>query len=149
MVSAPGELRPHWQKYLASLERLGAGELALRADNARRIIREHGVTYNIYNDPQGMERPWELDMLPLLIPSSEWNKIEAGLIQRSKLFNIILSDLYGPQRLLREGHLPAALVYANPNFLCGLATTVPIAHGRSIFICMPPILRVRLTVSGG
>ena len=117
MVSAPDELRPHWRKFISSLERLGREELTLRWENARRIIREHGVTYNIYGDPQGMDRPWELDMVPLLIPPSEWSQIEAGLIQRAKLFNLILADLYGPQHLLREGHLPPALVYANPNFL--------------------------------
>src|SRR5579872_7009289 len=117
MAAAPGQLRPHWKKFVASLERLGRDELALRWDNARRIIREHGVTYNIYGDPQGMDRPWELDMVPLLIPPSEWSQVEAGLTQRAKLFNLILADLYGPQRLLQEGHLPTALVYANPNFL--------------------------------
>ncbi len=116
-------MRPHWQSFISSLERLGRVELFVRWENARRIIREHGVTYNVYGDPQGMDRPWELDMLPLLIPSEDWRKIEAGLMQRSKLFNLILADIYGPQRLLLDGHLPPALVYANPNFLrpcCGL-----------------------------
>ncbi len=117
MALGNGELRPHWKNFAASLEHLGRSELTLRWDNARRIIREHGVTYNVYGDPQGMDRPWELDMVPLLIPPAEWHKIEAGLIQRSQLFNLILGDLYGPQRLLHEGHLPASLVYANPNFL--------------------------------
>ncbi|HEX3797254.1 MAG TPA: circularly permuted type 2 ATP-grasp protein [Verrucomicrobiae bacterium] len=112
-----GELRPHWKTFAASLDRLGRAELDARWESARRIIREHGVTYNVYGDPQGMDRPWELDMVPLLIPPAEWSKIEAGLIQRSQLFNLILADLYGPQRLLHEGHLPPALVYANPNFL--------------------------------
>jgi uncharacterized circularly permuted ATP-grasp superfamily protein/uncharacterized alpha-E superfamily protein len=123
MRPAPGELRPHWKQFVSSLERLGRDELSLRWENARRIIREHGVTYNVYGDPQGMDRPWELDMMPLLIPSDDWRKIEAGLMQRSRLFNLILADLYGPQRLLLEGRLPPALVYDNPNFLrpcCGL-----------------------------
>jgi uncharacterized circularly permuted ATP-grasp superfamily protein/uncharacterized alpha-E superfamily protein len=117
MAESPGHLRPHWSKFVGSLEGLGREELTLRWEHARRIIREHGVTYNVYGDPQGMDRPWELDMLPVLIPPSEWARIEAGLIQRTKLFNLVLADLYGPQRLLREGHLPPALVYANPNFL--------------------------------
>ncbi len=117
MRLASGELRPHWLPFVSSLERLGRDELSLRWENARRIIREHGVTYNVYGDPQGMDRPWELDMMPLLIPPDDWQKIEAGLMQRSKLFNLILADLYGPQRLLREGRLPPALVFANPHFL--------------------------------
>src|SRR3954469_9689563 len=117
MAGVAGQLRPHWSRFVSSLERLGRDELTLRWENARRIIREHGVTYNVYGDPQGMDRPWELDMVPLLIPPAEWAQIEAGLVQRTRLFNLILADLYGPQRLLREGHLPPALVYANPNFL--------------------------------
>jgi len=117
MVSEPGRVRRPWANFLTSLDRLGREELALRWEGAKKIIRDHGVTYNVYGDPQGMERPWELDMLPLIIPPAEWAKIEEGLIQRTRLFNLVLADLYGPQRLLREGHLPPALVYANPNFL--------------------------------
>src|SRR4051812_45891833 len=113
----PGAFRAHWQPLLARLEQMGAEELGARWENGRRIIREHGVTYNVYGDPQGMDRPWELDMLPLLLPRSEWLSIEAGLSQRTKLFNLILADLYGQQRLLRDGLIPPALVFANPGFL--------------------------------
>lgn len=123
MSTAAGELRPHWRQFVSSLERLGRDELSHRWENARRIIREHGVTYNVYGDPQGMDRPWELDMIPLLIPPAEWRKLEAGLIQRTRLINLILADIYGPQKLLREQRLPPELVLANPNFLrpgCGL-----------------------------
>ena len=95
MRPASGELRPHWNQFVSSLERLGRNELSLRWENARRILREHGVTYNVYGDPQGLDRPWELDMMPLLIPPDDWHKIEAGLMQRSRLFNLILADLYG------------------------------------------------------
>src|SRR5204863_6685191 len=117
MSSAPGLPRPPWEKYVQSIERLGRDELAVRWENGRRIIREHGVTYNIYGDPQGLDRPWELDMVPLVIAPDEWRHIEAGLKQRATLFNLILADLYGPQRLLREGFLPPALVFGNPAFL--------------------------------
>src|SRR5882724_10182404 len=117
MALGQNELRPHWKNFAASLDRLGRNEIAVRWENARRIIREHGVTYNVYGDPQGMDRPWELDIVPLLIPPEEWRRIEPGLTQRAKLFNLILADLYGPQRLLREGLLPPPLVFGNPAFL--------------------------------
>src|SRR6185503_3223622 len=110
--------RPHWPPFIESLQRLGRHELASRWENGRRIIREHGVTYNVYGDPQGMDRPWGLDLVPLLISSEDWARIEAGLVQRSRLFNLILADIYGgAQRLLRDGFLPPELVYANPGFL--------------------------------
>lgn len=122
MFSAPGVVRPHWQKFVAALEDLGADELVRRWEQARRIIHENGVTYNVFGDPQGMDRPWELDALPLLLPAAEWSALSTGLIQRAQLLNLILADLYGPQRLLQSGHLPPELAFPNPGFLrpsCG------------------------------
>ena len=118
MEDAKGNLRPHWRPLLESLQQLGRRELASRWENGGRIIREHGVTYNVYGDPRGMDRPWGLDFVPLLITAEEWARIEAGLVQRSRLLNLILADLYeGSQRLLRDGFLPPELIYANPGFL--------------------------------
>jgi uncharacterized circularly permuted ATP-grasp superfamily protein/uncharacterized alpha-E superfamily protein len=118
MQQGPAVPRPHWRPLVQSLVRLGRHELASRWESGRRILREHGVTYNVYGDPQGMDRPWGLDLVPLLITAQEWARIEAGLIQRTRLFNLILADLYGgSQHLLRDGFLPPELVYANPGFL--------------------------------
>src|ERR1700676_5539216 len=116
MSAALGVLRPHWDMFINSLSALRSQELARRWQTARQRIRENGVTYNVYGDPLGMDRPWNLDGVPLIIPPSEWNQLEAGLIQRAKLLNLILADVYGPQRLLREGLIPPALVFANPGF---------------------------------
>lgn len=116
-VSAPGIPREHWRTLISSFDRLGKEELAARWENARRIVRENGVTYNVYGDPLGMDRPWELDMLPLMIGAQEWSKVEEGLVQRTRLMDAILQDIYGPQRLLRSGVLPPTLVFANPSFL--------------------------------
>ncbi len=116
-LTAEGQLREHWEPLGRTLNKLGAEEIGLRAENARRIIREHGITYNVYSDPQGMDRPWELDLLPLLISAAEWRTIERGLIQRATLLNLVLADLFGPQELLRTGALPPALVLGNPSFL--------------------------------
>jgi uncharacterized circularly permuted ATP-grasp superfamily protein/uncharacterized alpha-E superfamily protein len=117
MVAAPGMLRAHCEPYVRSVEALGRSEFASRWDRAKRAIRENGVSYNVYGDPEGLHRPWELDMIPLLISPAEWSRLETALIQRTRLLNLILADLYGPQRLLRDGLLPASLVFANPAFL--------------------------------
>jgi uncharacterized circularly permuted ATP-grasp superfamily protein/uncharacterized alpha-E superfamily protein len=117
MVAPGGELRPHYHTFVHSLEALGRHELASRWENAKRTIRDNGVTYNVYGDPEGVDRPWTLDMIPLLVPSSEWSRLEAALIQRTRVLNAILADLYGPQRLVRERHLPAPLAFGNPGFL--------------------------------
>ena len=116
MSSAIGQPRPHCQDLVRSLEGLGRSELSSRWEGAKRAIRDNGVTYNVYGDPQGVDRPWTLDMLPLLIEPSEWGRIEGALLQRSRLLNLILADLYGPQRLLREGWLAPSLVLPNPTY---------------------------------
>jgi uncharacterized circularly permuted ATP-grasp superfamily protein/uncharacterized alpha-E superfamily protein len=116
MCGAPGILRPHWDKFIHSLSALGDQELTRRWQTAKHRIRENGVTYNVYGDPLGMDRPWNLDAIPLVLQPSEWSQLEAGLIQRARLLNLILADLYGPQRLLHGGQIPAALVFANPGF---------------------------------
>jgi uncharacterized circularly permuted ATP-grasp superfamily protein/uncharacterized alpha-E superfamily protein len=116
MSSAPGVFRPWWDSYVASISTLGPEELARRWRTARQRIRENGVTYNVYGDPLGINRPWNLDAIPLLISPNEWRELEAGLIQRARLLNWILADLYGPQKLLKGGHLPPATIFANPAF---------------------------------
>jgi uncharacterized circularly permuted ATP-grasp superfamily protein/uncharacterized alpha-E superfamily protein len=117
MLAAPDEPRPHWAAFVRSLAGLGPQEIARRWEQARRLIHDNGVTYNVYGDPQGMDRPWELDALPLLIGTEEWRELEAALAQRALLLNLVLADLYGPQRLLRDDLLPPELVFAHPGFL--------------------------------
>ena len=116
MISA-GAVRPHWRALIQGLDALGVGELTRRWEEARHLIRENGVTYNVYGDPRGMDRPWQLDPVPLLISSPEARSIESGLVQRARLLERILADLYGPQTILREGLLPPELVFGHPRFL--------------------------------
>jgi len=117
LLAAPDTPRPHWARFAASLAQLGPQEMARRWEQARRLLRENGVTYNVYGDPRGADRPWELDPIPLLLAADEWRALEAGLAQRAQLLNLVLADLYGPQRLVNDGLLPAELVWAHPGFL--------------------------------
>jgi uncharacterized circularly permuted ATP-grasp superfamily protein/uncharacterized alpha-E superfamily protein len=113
-----GAMRPHWRPLVDRL-RSGDSPGAVRRslELTRRLIVENGVTYNVYADPQGADRPWALDPLPFVIPDAEWRAIEAGVGQRARLLNALLADLYGPQRLIAEGHIPAELPYGHPNYL--------------------------------
>jgi uncharacterized circularly permuted ATP-grasp superfamily protein/uncharacterized alpha-E superfamily protein len=117
LIDGSGYMRPHWQEFFQLLGALGRGELDRRWQQAQRLIHENGITYNVHGDPQGRDRRWELDALPLLMRNSEWTSLSAGLAQRARLLNAILSDVYGPQNLVRDGLLPPELVFANPAFL--------------------------------
>jgi uncharacterized circularly permuted ATP-grasp superfamily protein/uncharacterized alpha-E superfamily protein len=121
LVAADMRLRPHWSPFIESLQGIGSDELARRWERAERRIRENGITYNIYGDPQGVNRPLAIDPLPVLISHEEWKTIEAGIIQRAQLLSMILDDIYGERRLVRSGDLPPELLFANPAFLRPLA----------------------------
>jgi uncharacterized circularly permuted ATP-grasp superfamily protein len=117
--SASGEVRPHWQTLISSLDRLDRDELGVPLENSRRILSEHGVTcfVNRGGDGGGAEEPWQLDLLPLILGCEEWRALESGLIQRARLLNLVLRDCYGTQRLVRDGFLLPPLVFANPGYL--------------------------------
>ncbi len=117
LYAPDGGLRPHCEYVLRSLAALGADEFSRRTAEARRLLRENGVTYNVYDDPQPSERLWQLDLMPVLVTSSEWQAIEQGLSQRAEILELILADIYGDRRLVHGGFLPPELVYGHPGFL--------------------------------
>ncbi|MEX7182799.1 circularly permuted type 2 ATP-grasp protein [Pseudomonas aeruginosa] len=117
LLDRQGGVRPHWQRLFRQLERSSPEQLRQRQALVERQIQENGVTYNVYADPKGTDRPWALDLLPNLLSAAEWQPIAAGVAQRARLLNALLADLYGEQRLLAEGLLPSELVFGHPNFL--------------------------------
>ena len=117
MMDGDGRVRAHWQPFLSMLAALGADEINRRFAAADRYLRGSGVFYRVYEDAAGIERPWPLSHVPLIIEPFEWKQLEAGLIQRAELLEAVLADAYGPALLCRDGRLPAALVAGNPEFL--------------------------------
>src|ERR1700685_2578914 len=117
LLDSSGSVRPHWRPLIDALAGDGADEVRRGVDLARRLIVENGVTYNVYADPQGRDRPWVLDPLPILLTAAEWREIESGVTQRAQLFDAMLGDMYGAQRLLADGTVPAELPFGHPNFL--------------------------------
>lgn len=112
-----GEIKPHWSYLLDAMGQLDHSAFVSRESKARRILRDDGATYNVYSDPGASPGNWELDLVPNLIDSEEWGNIEAGLLERAELFNLILRDIYGPRELVRQGAIPPEALFANPGFL--------------------------------
>ncbi|MFM8610557.1 MAG: circularly permuted type 2 ATP-grasp protein [Burkholderiaceae bacterium] len=111
-----GEASP-WPRFFEALGHEGLDELPQRSASVQRQIRDNGVTYNVYADADGPQRPWSLDLFPLIIPPAEWLAVEAGVRQRARLLDRLLADLYGPQRVLQQGLLPSAVVHGHPGYL--------------------------------
>ncbi|MBF0303041.1 MAG: circularly permuted type 2 ATP-grasp protein [Desulfamplus sp.] len=112
-----GESSEHWQGLMNYLNSLGSKELDRRWQKAKRIMHEHGAAYNIFSGKKGGERPWELDPVPYPISTATWSFLEKGISQRTRLLTAIYNDIYGPQTLISNNHLPPELLFANPRFL--------------------------------
>lgn len=108
--------RAHWKVFTKALGRISAREFQRRWNEAKEQLRLNGVTYNLHSDTQGMDRPWKLDPIPLLISEEEEKHLQNGLAQRTLLIELILQDIYGPQRILKEKLINPELVFSNPNF---------------------------------
>ena len=117
LLGEDGHLRPFWLTFFESLNKLGQAEIEDRSRDILRLLKENGVTYNIYDDPSGLNRPWNLDLIPFLISKEEWKKVEPGLVQRANLLDLILKDIYGERNLVKQGLLPAELIYNHNGFL--------------------------------
>lgn len=114
---ASGALRPQWQAFTRAAGDLTTASLAQAARRIAHQLHENGVTYNVYATANGMDRPWALDPLPLIVNTDDWTRLDAGLRQRARLLNAMAADLYGPQQLLRDGTIPPALVFDHPGFI--------------------------------
>jgi uncharacterized circularly permuted ATP-grasp superfamily protein/uncharacterized alpha-E superfamily protein len=112
-----GEIRAHQRPLAQFLESKDAKELEELGRIVRQRITQQEVTFNILGVPEGTNRPWQLDALPLVLDRGEWLTLSAGLRQRARLLGAVIGDCYGPQQLLRDGLLPAELVLGHPEFL--------------------------------
>jgi uncharacterized circularly permuted ATP-grasp superfamily protein/uncharacterized alpha-E superfamily protein len=120
LLDDTGAVRGEWAFMSQALTEIGVPELLRRQQEARRLLEQDGVTYNLYGDGGGDDdRPtrWQLDPVPTLIGSREWEAIESGVIERAELLSMILEDLYGPRELLTKKLLPAELVFGSEGFL--------------------------------
>ncbi len=116
-VDSAGHLRPAWQQFFGLLNGPPAAALQAATEASHRAIIEQDVSMNVYRGERAGSQLWPMDVLPLLIGAGEWTTLTRGLRQRAHLFNELLLDLYGEQKLLRGGLLPAALAMHNPHFL--------------------------------
>ncbi|WP_304200878.1 circularly permuted type 2 ATP-grasp protein [Flavobacterium alvei] len=117
VIDQNGQVKPYWKGLFDTLESIGIEELNLRNEEIIKKLKENGVTYNIYDSNKNSNRAWKLDPIPFLIHESEWKTIEKGLLQRARLLDLILKDLYGPQTLIKNAIIPAELVFDNSGFL--------------------------------
>jgi uncharacterized circularly permuted ATP-grasp superfamily protein len=115
--SETGEARPEVAQVVRSLDRIGQRDFQKRQHLANSAFLNAGVTFSVYSDERGGERVFPFDLIPRVIPASEWERVETGLEQRVKALNLFLNDVYGEQAILREQVIPRRLVLGSSGYL--------------------------------
>ncbi|GAB5376624.1 MAG: circularly permuted type 2 ATP-grasp protein [Acuticoccus sp.] len=125
LIDPSGGIRPVWAPFIEALAEMPADALAARHARADQYLADAGVYYRQYGTPDASERAWPLSPMPVMIAEDEWEGIAAGLKQRADLLEAVCADIYGDNRLVAEGHLPAGLIADNPEWLRPLVGVTP------------------------
>ena len=125
-VAGGADVTRAWRQFFENADSDGQGDLNLLSENLARQIRDNGVTYNVYADSEGPQRPWSVGLFPLIISASQWQHLEAGIAQRMRLLDRVMADVYGPQELLAQGLIPPALVHGHPGYLRAMHGVKPV-----------------------
>lgn len=116
-MMAPGKVRPHYDKFISSFTNLKDGEVESKNELAHKLFMTQGITFTVYSSGEGIEKIFPFDIIPRIIEAAEWEFIEKGIKQRLKALNIFLRDVYHEQFIIKDGIIPASLIYSCPNFL--------------------------------
>lgn len=112
-----GNIKLGWQQVLDHCTQLDNAQVARRQNEISRQLRTNGIAYNAVSNKRVDDRPWQLDLIPLIIEPDDWSTLSTGLVQRAQLKKLLLRDLYGEQRVMREGVLPPGVVFSHQGFL--------------------------------
>jgi uncharacterized circularly permuted ATP-grasp superfamily protein len=114
---AKGQPRPYAAPLIDRVNSLSPGDLEIRQEAAKTAMMKLGATFNVYSDSQGTERILPFDLIPRIVPASEWAWLEKGLKQRIHALNLFISDIYGKQKIIKDGVISKQLIYSSKGFL--------------------------------
>ncbi|HUK18079.1 MAG TPA: circularly permuted type 2 ATP-grasp protein [Bryobacteraceae bacterium] len=118
LFDAGGQVRPHARLLVETIESLSEGHLLRYQHAAERLLLQMGITFNVYGDSAGTERIFPFDLVPRIIPASDWDHIERGLEQRIRTLNAFIDDIYHDQKILKDGVIPADVVLSAASYRC-------------------------------
>ena len=124
LCAASGEGLDAWIVALEEVLRAGDGDVALAQELTRGRVDEIGTGFRLPGESE--ERPWPLSPVPLIIDETEWREIADGVAQRAELAEVLLADIYGPQRLVTSGALPASALTGSRQYLSAMVGIAPV-----------------------
>lgn len=134
------EERPRLIEFWQRLEKLHLSDLSVRAADALHELYERGVTFTVYSDRDAIDRTLPFDVIPRVLTTPEWRKIESGVKQRVKALNLFLGDIYNEQRIFADDIIPRDLVEGNSNYRPEMKGFKP-PHGTYVHIAGIDLVR--------
>ncbi|MCB1902580.1 MAG: circularly permuted type 2 ATP-grasp protein, partial [Gammaproteobacteria bacterium] len=116
VMSRANRARNHAIPLLRTLREFDDEELETRQSAADMAIKEMGITFTVYTEGTAIDRAWPFDIVPRIIPKSEWDVVEAGLKQRVQALNLFIDDLYHGQKIITDGVFPREVLAKSKNF---------------------------------
>ena len=135
LIGADGRIGAQWQPVLAGLDALSHQERMDRIERINMRVREIGIAHDLFADPTRTHQPWRLNLMPLVFAASDWAAIEKAVVQRARLFEAFLGDVYGAQNTLQQGLVPSQLIFSDPSYLRACQHIEP-PSGRIQFFAM-------------
>ncbi len=116
MFDTDGSVRPHYRPILDRMQSLTTDEYEQKRQTVDLSFLRQGITFTVYGDEEGTEKIFPFDLMPRIIPQSEWAHLERGLTQRILALNLFLKDVYNEQRIIKEGVIPATYILSGKHF---------------------------------
>ncbi len=110
-------VRKHYDLFMSAFREVNSAEMGLKDELAKKLFLTQGITFTVYSSGEGIEKIFPFDIYPRIIQAAEWEFIERGIKQRLKALNIFLKDVYSHQFIIKDGIIPASLIYSCPNYL--------------------------------
>ena len=110
-------IRSAYQNIVSAIQGLSADEMTHKDELAKKLFMSQGITFTVYSSGEGIEKIFPFDIIPRILEAAEWKHIEEGIKQRLKALNIFLKDIYHQQFIIKDGIVPAKLIYSCPNFV--------------------------------
>ncbi len=117
LIGRDGRARPHAEALARYFAEMVPADLAQRQAAVDRTIADMGISFTVYSEGDNIDRAWPLDLIPRAMPGDEWDRIEAGLVQRVRALNLFIDDLYNDRRILADKVVPAEIIDSSRNYL--------------------------------
>src|SRR3954469_1658877 len=141
LVGPGGGARAAGRALMRYLTEMDGDEIAVRQQAAELAIKAMGITFTVYHEQDGsIDRAWPLDIIPRTISRKEWQRIEAGLVQRAAALNLFIDDVYHEQKFIKDGLMPASIIHTSKNFRANVKGIKP-PLGTWAHICGSDLIR--------